>query len=102
MAPRRAQGGPAVQRDEEYMTTERSIGAPRARQGPGAASALKTRRDSLATGILAMYPSLRDGFEPVVRRLREAIDRDDAEPTLRRLCTPTSHESCYDRGRNTT
>ena len=84
------------------MTTERYIAEHRARLGPVTASALDTLRDSLANGILAMYASLRDGVEPAVRRLREAIDREDAEGTLRRLCSPTSLESCVDRGRNTT
>ena len=102
MAHRGAQGGPAVQRDEEYMTTDRYIAQHQARLGPGTVTALDTMADSLGAGILAMYASLQNGVEPVLRRLREAIGGATAEATLRTLCSPVSLESCVDRGRDTT
>ncbi len=102
MAHRGSQGGPAVQRDEEYMTTERYIAQHQARLGPGTAAALGTLENSLGAGILAMYASLQSGVEPVLRRVREAIDNAAAEPALRKLCSPVSLESCVDRGRDTT
>lgn len=102
MAHRGSAGGPAVQRDETYMTTERYIARHSDRLGPATATALGGLEASLSNGIVAMYASLSNGVGPALTLLRDAIDNESAEQTLRQLCAPTPLESLVDRGRQTT